>query len=132
MSERTLISGGTATEKIFGYSRAVRVGDVVSVAGTTAMAPDGPIGGSDMAEQTRECLRRIEAALVQAGAALTDVTRTRIFVTDISAWREVGRVHSELFGETLPASTIVEVARLFDPRLLIEIEVDAIVSSPRS
>ena len=132
MSERTLVSGGTSTEKIFGYSRAVRVGDVVSVAGTTAMAPDGPVGGSDMAEQTRECMRRIEAALAQAGAALTDVTRTRIFVTDISAWREVGRVHSELFRETLPASTIVEVSRLFDPRLLVEIEVDAIVSSPRS
>jgi enamine deaminase RidA (YjgF/YER057c/UK114 family) len=132
MSERTLISGGTATEKTFGYSRAVRVGDVVSVAGTTAMTPDGPVGGSDMAEQTRECMRRIEAALVQAGASLGDVTRTRIFVTNIDEWREVGRVHSELFAETLPASTIVEVSRLFDPRLLIEIEADAIVSSPRS
>jgi enamine deaminase RidA (YjgF/YER057c/UK114 family) len=128
MSERILVSTRTHTEEVFGYSRAVRVGNVVTVAGTTAMAADGPVGGSDVAEQTRECLRRIEAALHQTHASLADVVRTRIFVTDIDAWEEVGRVHRELFSEALPASTIVEVARLFDPRLLVEIEVDAIVS----
>jgi enamine deaminase RidA (YjgF/YER057c/UK114 family) len=127
MSRRTLISSGTPTEKAFGYSRAVRVGNFISVAGTTAMTPEGPVGGPDLAEQTRECLRRIEAALVQAGAGLADVIRTRVFVTDIDAWQEVGRVHSELFSDVLPASTIVEVSRLFDPRLQVEIEADALV-----
>jgi enamine deaminase RidA (YjgF/YER057c/UK114 family) len=124
---RTVISSGTPTEKFFGYSRAVRVGNFISVSGTTAMAQHGPVGGSDMAGQTRECLRRIEVALGQAGAGLADVVRTRIFVTDIDAWQEVGRVHRELFSDVLPASTIVEVSRLFDPRLLVEIEVDAVV-----
>jgi len=126
MTERTLISSGTATEREFGYSRAVRAGGFVSVAGTTAMTADGPVGGTDVAEQTRECLRRIQAALEQAGAGLPDVVRTRIFVVDIDTWREVGRVHREVFAETLPATSIVEVARLFDPRLLVEIEADAI------
>jgi enamine deaminase RidA (YjgF/YER057c/UK114 family) len=129
MSERASITDGTATERIFGYSRAVRVGAHISVAGTTAMAADGPVGGSDVAEQSRECLRRIESALQRAGASLTDVVRTRVFVTDIDEWREVGRVHSELFAESPPASTIVEVARLFDPRLKVEIEVDAIAGA---
>jgi enamine deaminase RidA (YjgF/YER057c/UK114 family) len=128
MGGRTLVSSGTPTEEFFGYSRAVRVGSFISVAGTTAMAPDGPVGGSDMAEQTRECLRRIETALREAGASLDHVIRTRIFVTDINMWREVGRVHKELFSEALPASTIVEVSRLFDPRLKVEIEADAIVA----
>jgi enamine deaminase RidA (YjgF/YER057c/UK114 family) len=128
MSERTLVSSDAPTEKSFGYSRAVRVGNFISVAGTTAMTPAGAVGGSDTAEQTRECLRRIEAALVEAGAGLRDVIRTRVFVTDIGAWQEVGRVHRELFSDILPASTIVEVSRLFDPRLQVEIEADAIAS----
>jgi enamine deaminase RidA (YjgF/YER057c/UK114 family) len=123
---RTLISSGSATERIVGYSRAVRVGDLISVAGTTAMAADGPVGGADVAEQSRECLRRIESALQQAGSSLTDVVRTRIFVTDIDEWPDVGRVHCEAFAATRPACTIVQVARLFDPRLKVEIEVDAI------
>jgi|SRR5215472_7128771 len=126
MQERRLISSGTPTEREFGYSRAVRAGSFVSVAGTTAMAAGGPVGGADVADQTRECLRRIQAALEQAGAGLSDVVRTRIFVIDIDTWREVGRVHREVFSETLPATSIVEVARLFDPRLLVEIEADAI------
>lgn len=129
--ERRRISSGTHTEEVFGYSRAVRVGDAIYVSGTTAMAADGPIGGADVAEQTRECLRRIESALEHAGAGLADVVRTRIFVTDINTWRDVGRVHRALFGGAPPASTIVEVARLFDPRLLVEIEVDAISSRRR-
>lgn len=129
MTERTLISSGSRTERVFGYSRAVRVGDHICVSGTTAMGPDGPVGGDDMAEQTGECLRRVELALEQAGAGLDDVVRTRVFVTDIGRWEEVGRVHSERFANALPASTIVEVAKLFAPGLLIEIEVDAIVSS---
>jgi enamine deaminase RidA (YjgF/YER057c/UK114 family) len=127
MAERTLVSNGSQTERLFGYSRAVRVGNFVSVAGTTAMSPDGPVGGLDVAEQTRESLRRIRAALEEAGAGINDVVRTRIFVTDITTWQEVGRVHRELFAEALPASSIVEVSRLFDPRILVEIEVDAIV-----
>jgi enamine deaminase RidA (YjgF/YER057c/UK114 family) len=92
------------------------------------MTPEGPVGGADIAEQTGECLRRIGSALEQVGASLADVVRTRLFVTDIDAWQEVGRVHADVFREVLPASTIVEVSRLFDPRLKVEIEVDAIVS----
>ena len=127
VAERRFVSSGTRAEAVFGYSRAVRVGNFVSVAGTTAMTPDGPIGGSDMAEQTRECLRRIATALEQAGASPSDVVRTRVFVTAIDAWEEVGRVHREVFSQDPPVSTIVEVSRLFDPRALIEIEADAIV-----
>ncbi|CAM3726867.1 RidA family protein [Kibdelosporangium persicum] len=129
MPVRTLISSGSQTEKTFGYSRAVRVGGHVSVAGTTAMSPDGPVGGADVAAQTREILRRAADALAQAGVGLGDVVRTRVFVTDIDTWREVGAVHREFFGHVLPASTIVEVSRLFDPRLLVEIEMDAIATS---
>jgi enamine deaminase RidA (YjgF/YER057c/UK114 family) len=127
MSARSLISDHSAAEQVFGFSRAVRMGDVVTIAGTTAMTPDGPVGGANMAEQTREVLRRIGSALDRAGARLTDVVRTRVFVTDISLWPRVGEVHREVFAETLPASTIIEVSRLFDPRLLVEIEADAIV-----
>jgi enamine deaminase RidA (YjgF/YER057c/UK114 family) len=127
MLERKLVSTGSRPEQVFGFSRAVRVGDFVSVAGTTAMSPDGPVGGPDVAEQTRECVRRIEEALASAGAGLDDVVRTRFFVTDVSTWPEVGRVHREAFAHALPASTIVEVSRLFDPRLLVEMEADAIV-----
>nr|WP_042178155.1 RidA family protein [Kibdelosporangium sp. MJ126-NF4]CEL13011.1 Bona fide RidA/YjgF/TdcF/RutC subgroup [Kibdelosporangium sp. MJ126-NF4]CTQ98697.1 Bona fide RidA/YjgF/TdcF/RutC subgroup [Kibdelosporangium sp. MJ126-NF4] len=129
MPSRTLVSSGSLTEKTFGYSRAVRVGAYVSVAGTTAMGQDGPVGGADIAAQTRECLQRAADALDQAGVSVTDVVRTRVFVTDITTWREVGAVHQEFFAEVLPATTIVEVSALFDPRLLVEIEVDAIATS---
>jgi len=108
-----------------GYSRAVRIGSQVSVAGTTGVGPAG-----DIAAQTQDALRRIEIALEQAGAALTDVVRTRIFVTDISRWREVGAVHAEVFGQIRPASTMVEVAALITPELMVEIEADAYVASP--
>ena len=130
--DRVVVSDGSYTESVFGYSRAVRVGDFISVAGTTAMAPDGPIGGAEIGEQTRECLRRIEGALERAGARLTDVVRTRVFVTEIASWRDVGRVHREVFAAALPATTIVEIARLFDPRLLVEIEADAIAPVERA
>ncbi|MEW9263556.1 RidA family protein [Kineococcus endophyticus] len=127
MSTRRLISSGGPWEAVVGYSRAVRVGDHVSVAGTTAATPDGPAGGDDLAEQTRVCLTRIRAALLEAGATLEDVVRTRMFVTDISRWEEVGRVHGEFLGHVRPAATMVEVSALIDPRLLVEIEADAVI-----
>jgi enamine deaminase RidA (YjgF/YER057c/UK114 family) len=105
-------------ETAVGYSRAVRTGPHVVVAGTTGE-------GDDIAAQTREALRRIDIALQKVGAALSDVVRTRIYVTDISLWREVGAVHAEVFGEILPVTTMVEVSALISPDLLVEIEVDA-------
>jgi enamine deaminase RidA (YjgF/YER057c/UK114 family) len=128
MTERILVSSGSRTEELCGYSRAVRVGDFVSVAGTTAMGPEGPVGGADVAAQTREVLDRIGQALAQVGATLENVVRTRLFVTDMSAWEEIGAVHKEYFAKALPASAIYEVSRLVDPRMLIEIEADAIVA----
>jgi enamine deaminase RidA (YjgF/YER057c/UK114 family) len=111
-------------ESVVGYSRAVRVGPHVAVAGTTGTAPAG-----DIAAQTRDALRRIEIALQQTGAALIDVVRTRIYVTDIARWREVAAVHAEVFGDVRPAATMVEVAALITPDLLVEIEADAYVDS---
>lgn len=126
--QRQLVSSGAAWESIVGYSRAVRVGPWISVAGTTAATGDGSaIGGDDIAAQTREALRRITLALEQAGAGLGDVVRTRIFVTDISRWEEVGRVHGEAFAGIRPATSMVEVSRLIDPALLVEIEADAYI-----
>jgi enamine deaminase RidA (YjgF/YER057c/UK114 family) len=117
---RILVSSGSDFESTVGYSRAVRVGPHVSVAGTTGPGPPDDIGA-----QTREALRRIEIALNEAGAVLSDVVRTRIYVTDISRWREVAAVHAEIFGEIRPAATMVEVAALIAPELLVEIEADA-------
>ena len=128
MTSRQLVSSGAVWEPVVGYSRAVRVGPWVSVAGTTAAAADGgAVGGDDVAAQTREALRRIAAALEQVGARLEHVVRTRIFVTDISRWEEVGRVHGEVFADVRPATTMVEVRRLIDPSLLVEVEADAVV-----
>jgi enamine deaminase RidA (YjgF/YER057c/UK114 family) len=118
--QRRNVSSRTEFEATVGYSRAVRVGPVVAVAGTTG-------AGDDIAAQTRDALRRIEIALRDAGAELTDVIRTRIFVTDISRWREVGAAHAEVFGDILPVATMVEVAALISPELLVEIEADAYV-----
>src|SRR5660398_144639 len=116
MTQRQLVSSGAIWESVVGYSRAVRVGSWVSVAGTTAAAEGGgAIGGADVGAQAREALRRIAAALEQAGAGLQDVVRTRIFVTDISSWQEVGRAHGEFFGSIRPATSMVEVSRLIDP-----------------
>ncbi|MGY2134501.1 RidA family protein [Hymenobacter sp. HD11105] len=123
---RQLISSGAPWEQRVGYSRAVRVGQVVEVAGTTAQ--DGEtISGHDEYTQTKRILEKIRDALQQAGAALTDVVRTRIFVTNITAWEEVGRAHGEVFGDIRPACTLVQVAALIDPRLLVEVEATAII-----
>jgi enamine deaminase RidA (YjgF/YER057c/UK114 family) len=128
MAERQLISSGAVWEPLVGYSRAVRSGPWVAVSGTTAAVPDGdPVGGDDPAAQMREALRRIAAALAEAGAGLADVVRTRIYATDISAWEAVGRVHGEVFGAVRPATSMVEVSRLIDDRLLVEVEADALI-----
>jgi enamine deaminase RidA (YjgF/YER057c/UK114 family) len=122
-ANRILVSSDSDFESTVGYSRAVRIGPHIAVAGTTGSAPAAD--NSDIGAQTREALRRIEVALNQAGAVLSDVVRTRIYVTDISRWREVAAVHSEVFGDVRPAATMVEVAALIAPELLVEIEADA-------
>ena len=127
--ERTLISSGSVYEPIVGYSRAVRAGAFVFIAGTTSGAPDGAIGGTDAALQAREIFVRLAAALEQAGATLADVVRTRIYLKDIADFDAVGRVHGEFFGEIRPATTAVEVSALASPDMLVEIDVDAIIGS---
>ncbi len=128
MSKRTNISSGAKWEDIVGYSRAVRVGNTVEVAGTTAVDENGQVVGmNDPYEQTKFALGKIERALRQAGASLQDVIRTRMFVTDIHAWEEIGRAHGEFFREIKPAATMVEVKALISPELLVEIEATAIV-----
>ena len=126
---RRLVGSGSPWESIVGYSRAVRVGRTVHVAGTTASdAEGGVIAAGDAAGQTRFILKKIERALEQAGASLRDVVRTRMFVTDISQWEAIGRVHGEFFGDVRPAATMVEVNRLIEPGLLVEVEAEAIIS----
>jgi enamine deaminase RidA (YjgF/YER057c/UK114 family) len=118
MTQRRRVSSGSVYESTVGYSRAVRIGPQIVVAGTTG-------SGDGIAAQTREALRRIEIALHKVGASLSDVVRTRMYVTDISMWEGVGAVHAEVFGDTRPVATMVEVSALISPELLIEIEVDA-------
>jgi enamine deaminase RidA (YjgF/YER057c/UK114 family) len=126
MTERQRISSGAKWESIVGYSRAVKVGNRIYVTGTTALGQDGEIVGVDNPyEQARQCLKNIERALQRLDAGLEHVVRTRMFVTDISRWEDYGRAHGEFFREIMPATTMVEVSRLIDPRMLIEIEADA-------
>jgi enamine deaminase RidA (YjgF/YER057c/UK114 family) len=127
MPARTLISSGTAWEKTFGYSRAVAVGNLVFVAGTTAVDEHGTVmGRDDPYAQAIYIYRKIERALQQAGASLADVVRVRTFVTDIARWEDVARAQGEIFAEIRPAATLVAVTALVSPGLLVEIEVDAV------
>ncbi len=127
---RKNISSNTPWESIVGYSRAVRVGNHVWVAGTTATdAEGGVVSEGDAAEQTRYVLNKIRQALTDAGATMADVVRTRMFVTNIADWQIIGRIHGEFFGDIRPAATMVEVIKLIDPAHLVEIEVDAFITN---
>ena len=128
MNKRLNISSGVKWEDIIGYSRAVKIGNMIEVAGTTALDEEGNLVGPDNPyEQTKYIIAKIEKALISAGAALTDIVRTRIFTTDISHWEEIGRAHGEFFRGIKPASTMVEVRSLINPGMLVEIEATAII-----
>ena len=128
MTERRRVSSNSPYEDVIGFSRAVRVGDAVYVSGTVAWGEDGSfVGEGDVYAQAKQALRNIEKALQQAGASLSDVVRTRIYLTDIGRWEEAARAHAEAFAEVKPAATMVEVSRLADAKMLVEIEAVAVV-----
>ncbi len=125
---RQLVSSGNAYEKEIGFSRAVRVGSMVFVSGTAPVGPDGKtVGVGDAAAQTKRCFEIIASALAEAGAEMKHVVRTRMFVTDVALWEEVGRAHGEVFGDIRPAATMVEVSKLIDPDWVVEIEAEAVI-----
>ena len=126
---RTNYSSGAKWEEIVGYSRAVKVGNIIEVTGTVAVDENNnPVGGNSAYEQTRFVLQKIEKILIRAGASMKDVIRTRIYVTDISRWEEYGKAHGEFFSQIKPCTTMVEVKNLIDPAFLVEIEASAIIT----
>jgi enamine deaminase RidA (YjgF/YER057c/UK114 family) len=127
MQNRINISSGALWEDLVGYSRAVRIGNIIEVSGTTSVDGDMLIGKDDLYAQTKFILQKVEKALHESGAKMTDVVRTRMYVTDISKWEEAGKAHAEFFRVIKPATTMVEVSRLIHPDLLIEIEVSAFI-----
>lgn len=127
-ANRLSVRSGARWEPLVGYSRAVRAGNFIAVSGSAAVGPDGElVGEGDAYRQAQRCIEVIRDALEQAGAGLGQVVRTRMFVTDIEQWAEIGRAHQEAFADVMPATSMVEVTRLIDPRMLVEIEADAII-----